>query len=149
MDIHYDTPQDTEDGFYDAFENADLHAMKAIWSDTADIVCIHPGSPILHGWEAMSRSWQHIFGADSRVSFTIHHRQWIEHSDLAIHTVEEEIAPAGSNKALGPPIPVTNVYRRGAHGWRMVVHHASPPPVDPKEIARTMARNAPPRGEFH
>jgi hypothetical protein len=39
-----------------------------------------------------------------------------------------------------PPIVATNVYLRGASGWRMIVHHASPAPGQPEPPP---ARDAP------
>jgi hypothetical protein len=39
------------------------------------------------------------------------------------------------------PVVATNVYLRTAAGWRMLVHHASPAPVQPQPAPR----DAPPK----
>ena len=142
MTTSYETPQDAEDAFYEAFEGASAKAMRTVWDDEPDIVCVHPGSSVLHGWEAIARSWAHIFAAPGRMSITVHHREWIENGDLAMHIVEEEITAEGTQRPATPPIPVTNAYRRGTNGWHMILHHASPPPIDPSELAE-MAESTP------
>jgi hypothetical protein len=45
----------------------------------------------------------------------------------AVHSVIEQITVVGQ-KHLAAPVVATNVYIRGALGWRMIVHHASPVP---------------------
>jgi len=142
MVTRFDTPQDAEDAFYDAFEGANAQAMRDAWDAGQDIVCIHPGSPVLRGWEAIAQSWGHIFSAPRRMNITVHHRRWIEGADLAIHILEEEITPEGGRTSASPAIPVTNAYRRGKDGWHMILHHASPPPINPDELAR-MATSKP------
>jgi len=147
MVARFQTPQDAENAFYEAFEAAHLPSMATAWASDPDIVCIHPGSHILRGWEAIRESWKQIFANENRMSFTIHHRQWIEQSEIAIHTIEEEIAAAGANRPIAPPIPVTNIYRHTADGWRMILHHASPPPVSAEQL-RT-AGETPPKNTVH
>jgi hypothetical protein len=46
-----------------------------------------------------------------------------------VSTLLEHIANQGEEN-LSAPVAATNVYVRGALGWRMVVHHASPVPPD-------------------
>jgi hypothetical protein len=44
-----------------------------------------------------------------------------------VHSVIEQISVIGQ-KHLAAPVVATNVYIRGALGWRMIVHHSSPVP---------------------
>jgi ketosteroid isomerase-like protein len=138
----YETPQNAENAFYDAFEGASTQAMREAWDENPDLVCIHPGAPMLRGWEAIAKSWERIFAAPRRISITVHHREWIENGDLAIHILEEQITSEGAHTGSSATIPVTNAYRRGREGWHMILHHASPPPIDPGERSN-MAKSTP------
>jgi hypothetical protein len=57
---------------------------------------------------------------------------------LTVHNVIEHVAIEGDDR-LHPPMVATNVYTRGALGWRMVVHHASPTP----EVQNLSGQDAP------
>jgi hypothetical protein len=46
---------------------------------------------------------------------------------FAVHSVIEQIGVVGE-KHLSAPVAATNIYVRGALGWRMIMHHASPVP---------------------
>ena len=39
--------------FYDAHEHRNMAAMADIWEQSVRAVCVHPGWPILRGWEAV------------------------------------------------------------------------------------------------
>ncbi len=127
MASQFETPQDTEDAFYDAFEAHDMDAMTAVWDATDDIACVQPMGPVLQGRSAVLDSWQSIFRHPQAPEVEIHHRQWIESADLAVHIVEEKVSMPG-----GPPdqpaLIASNVYRRTQSGWRLVMHQVSPPP---------------------
>ena len=47
--------------FYTAFSSANLVKMRAVWSDTEEVVCIHPGWSPLTGIEEVMASWEQIF----------------------------------------------------------------------------------------
>lgn len=128
MTTMYATPQDAEDAFYDAFEDADLERMRSVWADDDSVTCIHPMSPAIMGQKAVMESWQYILGSDAKMGVTIRHGQWIEHGDLAIHILEQQVTQGAAGQPPMPPMVATNIYRRTDQGWRLLVHHASPPP---------------------
>jgi ketosteroid isomerase-like protein len=120
-------PRHAEAAFYAAFGRRDLAAMTAIWSDSPQALCIHPGGPPLHGPEAILQSWTEILGNAAPPEVRYRELQQLLSGDLAIHIVEELIRPAGSSDAATRVI-ATNVYQRAADdGWRLLVHHASLP----------------------
>jgi uncharacterized protein (TIGR02246 family) len=132
----YPTPEDAETAFYEAFERADLAGMMSVWAEDDDIVCIHPQGPRLLGFEAVRESWVQIFsGGASRLKMrTVESRKFAGQS-VAVHAVVEVLSVPGQQ---GPTQSVcaTNVYELTDHGWRMVVHHASPlaePAVQPAD----------------
>ena len=127
MTTGFQTPQDAEDAFYDAFEGHDLEAMMATWDDAQDVICVQPMGPILQGRLAVQDSWQAIFGHKEKPDVEIHHRHWFESAGLAVHVVEERVTVMGM-PANQPPLIAANVYRRTESGWRLVCHQVSPPP---------------------
>ena len=54
--------------FYAAHEQQDLDAMRAVWDHGDDVVCVHPGWPILRGWELVEESWRRIFAGPASAS---------------------------------------------------------------------------------
>ena len=123
------TPADAEAAFYAAFEALDGPAMERVWASSPDVFCIHPGGPLLSGHEAVVASWLEIFSSADppKMEFRLVHSQ--EHGDMAVHLVEERIAPGRSRSAEAAVVFSTNVYRRNAGGWRLLSHHASVPLV--------------------
>jgi ketosteroid isomerase-like protein len=120
------SPQDAALAFYQAFEAKDVDAMMATWAEDEDIVCVHPGGPRLVGYEAVRASWDRIFAADGRLSFTLDQIVTIETVGLAMQSAVENIH-AGEAGAQASAL-ATNVFMRTPSGWRMVCHHASPAP---------------------
>jgi uncharacterized protein (TIGR02246 family) len=124
-DTRFYSAEEAEAAFYRAFERRDLDAMMAVWADEASIVCVHPGGPMLIGREAVRASWEQILGGGA-MSFVVQEVRREIRDRLAVHVVQEHIR-AGDERP-GPPVLVTNVYRLTDHGWRMILHHASPSP---------------------
>ena len=52
--------------FYAAFRSGDTAAMDAVWAETGDVTCIHPGWPRLSGRPPVLASWRRVLDADSR-----------------------------------------------------------------------------------
>ena len=118
---------DAEAAFYDAMGRADLNAMMTIWSEDEEVVCIHPGSIRLVGLGAIRESWRQLFESGTRLIIRPSRSvQWLNVT-TAVHTVHQHVHIDGDHR-LHPPIIATNVFTRGAEGWRMVMHHASPAP---------------------
>ena len=133
----FPTAQDAENAFYEALERGDLEAMMAVWAEDEEIICVHPTGPRLYGPDQVRESWAKIFagGAGPRVHIT--QQVAVTGMMIAVHSVHENFTLEGDPRAQVPVI-ATNVYLRTAAGWRMIVHHASPapleaPPMQPKE----------------
>src|SRR6266436_3438662 len=56
--------------FYQAFETLDLARMELVWSHREHVKCVHPGWPILIGWDAVRSSWASIFENTAEMRFT-------------------------------------------------------------------------------
>jgi len=122
----FDSADQAELAFYRAFEANDLDAMMAVWDDADDIVCIHPMGPALNGRSAVIDSWREILSGGVAMRFSLEMVQIYNADNLSIHLLNEHIDVASGNRVA--PMAATNIFRLGAHGWRMVSHHASPNP---------------------
>jgi uncharacterized protein (TIGR02246 family) len=131
------TPDEAETAFYDAFERANLAAMMAVWSETDDVVCVHPHGPRLVGFDAVRESWMQIFANGATLRVRPSQQRRFDGQSVAVRTVLEQVSPTGENAQVSSVV-ATNVYELTPGGWRMVVHHASPlnePAPAPEEPA--------------
>ena len=121
--------QDVENAFYEALERADLELMMSIWADDEEIVCVHPDGPRLIGYAAIRDAWRRIFENGNLFDIRISQLSKVTTPFAVMHSVLEEIRLRSKADVMAP-VTATNLYVRGAMGWRMVSHHASPvPPV--------------------
>ncbi len=125
----FSTPLDAEPAFYEALEQADLEAMMLVWAEDEEIVCIHPGGPRLSGYASVREAWRRIFDGGTRLSVQISTLSTIANPFTAVHSVIEHIG-VKNDPSQQAPVVATNIYARGAAGWRIVLHHASPIPPD-------------------
>lgn len=123
----YTSPQEAEAAFYEALARGDLEAMMTVWAEDEEVVCVHPGGPRLTGYALVREGWRHIFEGGGHLKVQLLALSTVHGPFSAVHSVIEQIAVAGQ-KQLAAPVVATNVYVRGALGWRMIVHHASPVP---------------------
>ena len=137
----FPTAQDAENAFYEALERGDLEGMMAVWAEDEEIICGHPGGPRLSGPDQVRASWAKIFGGGAGPRVHITQQVAVTGMMIAVHSVHENFTIEGDARAQVPMI-ATNVYLRTAAGWRMIVHHASPAPV---QAAPAEPSSSPPR----
>lgn len=125
----YATPQDVENAFYEALERADLDLMMSVWSEDEEVVCVHPGGPRLVGYQQIYAAWQRIFQKGSQLEVRLSQQVAVNTPFAVISTLIEQIQVRGMDAATAP-VACTNIFVRGAQGWRLVAHHASPVPPD-------------------
>lgn len=125
---HFETPQDAEDTFYDAFEDNDVEKMMSVWADSEDIICITPMRKQALGRVAVRKIWEELFASGVKVEIEIHHQYWIEMGEVALHLVHEQLIFNEDRRRMPPPLIVTNAYHRESTEWHLVLHQASPPP---------------------
>jgi ketosteroid isomerase-like protein len=123
----FTSPQEAEAAFYQALERGDLEAMMAVWSEDEEVVCVQPGGPRLTGYGLVRESWRRIFENGSRLKVQLLALSTVNGPFASVRSVIEQVTVVGQ-KHLAAPVVATNVYVRGALGWRMIVHHASPVP---------------------
>lgn len=124
----FESSDQAETAFYDAFERADLDAMRDVWADDSGVCCIHPGGERLDGVAAVMDSWASILSGNPMLRFRITDRRVRISGDLAVHVLRENLYLEGTLRGV---VLATNVYRRGEAGWHMILHHAAPDPSPP------------------
>jgi ketosteroid isomerase-like protein len=112
-------------GFYRAFEALDLSAMEEVWAHGEHVKCVHPGWPLLTGWEAVRASWETIFLNTQEMRFTLTDVRVAAAGDLAWVTCTENILSDTDGRVGVTSILATNLFERDRGAWRMVHHHAS------------------------
>jgi len=132
----FPTPDDAETAFYEAFERSDLAAMMAVWAASDDVVCIHPTGPRLQGFDAVRDSWSQIFSNGSQLRVRLAEVKKFDGQSVAVRSVMEILTAPGSQSG-SQTVLATNVYELGDGGWRMVIHHAAPPPEAPAPVEET------------
>ena len=120
-DLYIQSPDEAEVVYYEAFMNADVAVMSSLWAED-DVLCIHPGSGVIVGYEAVMRSWRHILENSAPVEIRYSTIQKTQTEDIAVHMVSEEVLDQGAVMAV---VVATNVFRRFDTGWKMIEHHAS------------------------
>jgi len=134
--MSFPTPETAEAAFYAAFEARSLDAMMAVWASGDGIACIHPLAAPLNGRAAVAAGWRSMFEAAGQFRVQIETVHEMREADQVIRIVREYLI-IGQETGPRPPILATNVFRKEADGWRMVLHHASPLQVGGTPPART------------
>jgi ketosteroid isomerase-like protein len=111
--------------FYRAFQALDIAAMDDAWVHDDDVKCVHPGWPLLTGWDAVRESWRAIFENTEEMNFTIGERRVVVRGELGWVTCTENILSEVRGRVGVTSILATNVFARDDDVWRMVHHHAS------------------------
>jgi uncharacterized protein (TIGR02246 family) len=114
---------------YEAFEAADVDRMSLVWDDVQpdEVVCVHPGWPMLRGRDHVLRSWSAVMAGTDYIQFFLTDVQVSVAGDTAVVTCTENVLTEVSETAPGNgTVVATNVLRRRPDGWRVQVHHGSP-----------------------
>ena len=119
--LEFNSPDDVEAVYYEAFMRCDYDVMAALWADE-DVVCIHPGSDAIVGVDAVRRSWSHIFSNAQMPNLNFSVIKRTDSDELAVHVLVEEFAIGGGETTF---VLATNVYQKFDSGWLMIEHHAS------------------------
>ena len=124
MSIIFTTPEDVEEAYYEAIGRGDLEALMGTWAEDEEIICIHPTGQRLVGTMAVRESWRIIFANNPRL--TVHLKRTVCWKGvlLAVHSVVETLYLGEETTPHGPMLS-TNVFQRGANGWRLLSHHTS------------------------
>ncbi len=109
--------------FYEAHEHRDLDAMATIWEHSDRAVCVHPGWPILRGWDDVLQSWAGIFRGPGTSQFILTNESVSIKGDTAWVSLDENLVDMDGTATIA----ATNLFVRDHEGeWKLVAHHGSP-----------------------
>jgi ketosteroid isomerase-like protein len=111
--------------FYRAFESLDIKAMEQVWAGNVEIQCGHPGWRVLRGWGPVMESWRRIFANTPSMQFTLSDIRVEVHGEVAWVTLYENLRSSIQGQDYAAAVLATNVFRKTAAGWRMILHHGS------------------------
>lgn len=128
VDVH--EVETANQAFYTAFEAGDVDAMRALWVDAPDALCVHPGALPLRGTPAINRSWALVMASTPYIQFFLTDVGTAVRGDVASVTCSENVLTADEDTDAssfgGGKAVATNVFVRTPDGWRLWIHHASP-----------------------
>ena len=106
------------EAFYRAFNQRDMDIMSALWADTDDVTCIHPGWNAIEGRERVLDSWRAILGNPGQSRIVTGGATVSFRGDVAIVLCRELVG--------GSPLIATNVFVREGEGWKLLHHQSGP-----------------------
>ena len=109
--------------FYIAHETRNIEAMTAIWEHSDRVVCVHPGWPILRGWDDVLQSWVGIFRGPGQSQFILTNELVVADGTLAYVSIDENLVDESGSTSSTSGL---NIFSWNDGRWLMVVHHASP-----------------------
>jgi Ketosteroid isomerase homolog len=115
--------------FYLALETGNLDLMEQIWVKDQRAKCVHPGWPMLFGWEAIRQSWERIFDSGGPLKIQVSNVTVEVSEELAWVTCIEHISHQIRDQIETNLAQTTNIFERHGSLWLMIHHHASPIPV--------------------
>jgi uncharacterized protein (TIGR02246 family) len=125
------SPDEIEQQFYEALQRGDIERLMAVWSDDEDISCVHPGGPRVVGAGAIRAAFDSMF-ANGTIDARPEKVRRLQTHSCAVHSVLEQVRVMTEEGPQSAWVIATNVYVKGAQGWRLVAHHASP--GSPREV---------------
>lgn len=132
------TPEATEHAFYEALDHADLDGLMSLWADNEEISCIHPSGPRLQGHNLIRASFAEVF-ANGAVHIRPSHVHVVQGSLVTVHNLIENILVQSPDGQKLVQVFATNVFHKTEKGWRLVLHHASPPVLNNEGKPQTEA----------
>ncbi|MEQ9617863.1 MAG: nuclear transport factor 2 family protein [Deltaproteobacteria bacterium] len=115
--------------FYSALGSGDLELMREVWVRDSKARCVHPGWPMLYGWDAVMESWKKIFEEGGPAGIEVSDVRIRISGNLAWVVCIEKISQRVDEEIRSGYAQSTNVFEYRDSSWLLVIHHASPVPV--------------------
>lgn len=116
--------------FYKALGTRDIELMKEVWVKDERAGCVHPGWTILRSWESIIQSWENIFDPNDQVDINISDISININKNIAWLTCIQEMVYINREPSMFNLSLSTNIFEKRDGGWLMLLHHASPLPVE-------------------
>lgn len=122
---------------YRAFESGDLERMSRVWAADDRAVCVHPGWPMLRGWDAVRDSWERILGNSAGIQFELVDVQAFTRGDVG-WVILTELVRSSAGDPSPTSVAATNLFVREDGRCKLVDHHASAAPFRPERAPKTL-----------
>lgn len=119
--------------FYDAFNKQDLAMMKEVWQDDASARCIHPGWPVLKGYDDIIQSWEDIFNHNQHMEIKVSDPDVVIQDNFAWVSCQENLFSIKMTGVQSSKVHTTNLFQRVGGEWKMIHHHAATLPTVTQE----------------
>jgi hypothetical protein len=107
--------------YYQAFEENDLDAMVTLWEHSNRVTCVHPGWPMVRGWDDVFASWKTLLVNEPSPQFIVTNELVHVIDDFAWVTCDENILDEGT----GTTTATMNLFALSEGRWQMVSHIGS------------------------
>lgn len=122
--------------FYQIVENLNLEEMAEIWLTTPNCRCVHPGGPLLVGWDAVREGWRLLFENLHDLRVELRRLEVHMEGSVAWVTCLERMTrttPAGVER---PVYTASNLFVLHEGEWKLAQHHSSPLGTESSHSAR-------------
>lgn len=129
-------PLQVHRSFYDAIETGDIDLMKALWADSEQVSCIHPGAEPVRGTGAVLRTWSMLMANVGYIQFFLTDVEIVtfppgaDDPHTAVVTCTENILSgegmASAESFAGGKAIATSILVNDGHSWKFWLRHASP-----------------------
>ena len=135
MDNKLEEIKKINERFYEAISTANLSLMEDLWVKTDEAKCVHPGWPIIFGWEKIRESWRTIFSSGGLADIEVSKVYIDVNGSSAWLNCNERISYVIDNQVIITMAQTTNIFELKDQQWLMVLHHASPMPIPQSEVS--------------
>lgn len=119
------SPDEVEQAFYEALNNADMAQLMGCWAEEDEIVCVMPAGDRLVGAASIRKAFEALF-ARGKIQVRPERIHKIEALASVVHHLTEQVHTHSAAGEQAFWVTVTHVYHKTPQGWRLVAHHASP-----------------------
>lgn len=110
---------EANDLFYRALSAGDAAAMRDLWVQADDVMCVHPSGNILRDWDAVGDSWEQILSGTPPKVIPESQEVTVRGEVALVFCIERIISQAGMALAAA-----TNGFQRVDGEWKMLWHHS-------------------------
>ncbi|MGE5358589.1 MAG: YybH family protein [Bacteroidales bacterium] len=131
--------------FYDALNrmaSGKARSFDDIWSQETNVTTMHPIAGRQVGWEAVRESFEQFAQIASRGTVVLKDQVIRVSGDMAYELGIEQGSVTLAGERADFDHRVTNIYERGAGGWKMVHHHGDVDPALVEALDRLRAAAA-------
>ena len=125
---------EANDNFYHAVKTGDIGQMDNVWIKDASVKCVHPGWPMLYGWEAVRQRWENIFSNGGSLNIELPDISAQISGDMAWVICIEKISYKVGDEIQFVFAQSTNIFKFDGSSWLLALHHASPIPAPRREV---------------